>query len=81
VTSLASLASPPDQLTSILLPGSYIIAMELEDINGAFTTQTAAVKKTMHEMERVDDSDGSRSSKEVVDHDAEKRLVRKLDIW
>ena len=55
--------------------------MELDDINGGFASQEPAEKKTMEEIERAEDLDMAKSGGEAINHEAEKRLVRKLDFW
>ena len=55
--------------------------MDLDDINGGFASQEATEKKKMEEIEKVDDLDIIKGGGETIDHEAEKRLVRKLDLW
>ncbi|KAG0652793.1 putative transporter [Hyphodiscus hymeniophilus] len=55
--------------------------MELDDINGGFASYEVAEKKTMEEVERAEDLDLAKDGSEIIDHAAEKRLVRKLDFW
>jgi len=50
--------------------------MELDDINAGLASQGATEKKTME-----DANDMTKQTEEVIDHVAEKRLVRKLDFW
>jgi MFS transporter, ACS family, DAL5 transporter family protein len=55
--------------------------MELDNINGALASQEVAEKKRMEEVEKVDDFDIAKHGGETIDYAAEKRLVRKLDLW
>ncbi len=55
--------------------------MEFDDINGALVSEEAAQKKTIEEIEKLDDLDMAKDGGETIDHAAEKRLVRKLDFW
>jgi hypothetical protein len=55
--------------------------MELDDINAGLASQEAALKKEVAELEKVDDLDIAKDGAETIDHEAEKKLVRKLDFW
>lgn len=55
--------------------------MELDDINTGLAPQEATEKKTIEEVERAEDLDMAKDGGDIIDHEAEKRLVRKLDFW
>lgn len=56
-------------------------AMDLDDINEGFASREIAEKKRMTEVERAEELDMAKGGSEVIDHAAEKKLVRKLDFW
>ncbi len=56
--------------------------MELDDINAGLAVKDAAEKNAMKEIETIDHIDMTKSGAvEAIDVVAEKRLVRKLDLW
>lgn len=55
--------------------------MDLDDVNGGLATQLAAEKRTADEVETADNIDIAKNGTEVIDVVAEKKLVRKLDLW
>jgi len=50
-------------------------------MNGALAAQEVVEKHRMEEVEKVDDLDMAKDGSSAIDHEAEKRLVRKLDFW
>jgi hypothetical protein len=57
------------------------IIMELDDIKTGLASQEATEKKRIEEVERAEELDMAKDDGENIDHEAEKRLVRKLDFW
>ncbi len=55
--------------------------MDLDDINAGLASQEAAQKRELEEVEKVDEIDMVKDAPEAIDHEGEKRLVRKLDFW
>lgn len=55
--------------------------MELDDINAGLASQEVTEKKRIEEVERAEDLDMAKDDGETINHEEEKRLVRKLDFW
>ena len=55
--------------------------MELDDINRAHAAQQATPKKATEEIEKADELDMVKHVHDEIDNEAEKRFVRKLDLW
>jgi hypothetical protein len=55
--------------------------MDLDDINAGLASQEVAQKRDLEEVEKVDEIDMVKDATEAIDHEGEKRLVRKLDLW
>jgi hypothetical protein len=58
-----------------------IIIMELDGINGELAAQEVIQKKTMEEIEKVDEFDIAKNGNQAINPEEERRLVRKLDLW
>jgi hypothetical protein len=55
--------------------------MDLDDIEGGLASQEMGEKKRMEEVERAEEFETTKEGEEVIDYAAEKKLVRKLDLW
>lgn len=57
------------------------IVMTQEYINGNCPSHEAINEEIREEVEKDDDFDAAKNGGDTVNHEEERRLVRKLDLW